>query len=181
MFLLQMTSDIQLQKGSRVRSWVSLLWLFGNLFGTDLYFFKLFLFFWDWSQPPMFAMFTWLMFISFFLCLSVHTITWPREVIIILWSFWLWSIILWTHSHPHFLHPFPLMPHPYTHRPSLHNRDWFARAHATAPMCGEEEDLGNTAEDSAQPRLGTAKVKWVLPSNPSVQPAAPCYQELSLD
>ena len=26
-----------------------------------------------------------------------HTITWPREVIIILWSFRLWSIILWMH------------------------------------------------------------------------------------
>ena len=36
--------------------------------------------------------------------LILHTITWPREVIIILWSFRLWSSILWTHLHPHFLH-----------------------------------------------------------------------------
>ena len=46
---------------------LSSLWLFGMSIGMDLTFlnFLNFIFTWDWSRPPMFSMFTWLMFISF--------------------------------------------------------------------------------------------------------------------
>ena len=46
---------------------LSSLWLFGTSFGMDLTFlnFLNFVFTWDWSWPPMFSMFTWLMFIPF--------------------------------------------------------------------------------------------------------------------
>ena len=39
-----------------------------------------------------------------------------------------------------------------------------------APTYGEEGDPGSMVEDCSWPTLGTAKVEWVLPSNPSVQP-----------
>ena len=44
-----------------------------------------------------------------------------------------------------------------------------------------EEDDVSTLEDLLPTRLGTAKVKWVLPSIPSVLQAASYYQEPSLD
>ena len=40
---------------------------------------------------------------------------------------------------------------------------------ATAPTCGEEEDLGYMVEDYVQPKLRPAKVRLVLPSNPLVR------------
>ena len=49
--------------------------------------------------------------------------------------------------------------------------------YATASMYGEEEDPGSMVEDYVQPKLGPAKVRLVLPSNPSVQLAAPYYWE----
>ena len=55
-------------------------------------------------------------YIFLFLYFILHTRIWPREVIIVLWSFWLWSTTLRTHPHPHF-HLSPPQPHhPYTPR-----------------------------------------------------------------
>ena len=114
---------------------------------------------------------------SLFLCFIFHTITWPREVIIILWSFWLWSSILRMHPHPHFLLPFPLHPHPYTHHQDPCNMGWSEGVHATVPTYGEEEDPRYMLEDCVWPKLRPAKVGLVLPSNPSVRQVGRYYQE----
>ena len=53
--------------------------------------------------------------------------------------------------------------------------------HVTAPTYGEEEDLGNMVEDFVRSTLGTARVKQVLPSNPSVQWVGQDYREPSPD
>ena len=95
--------------------YLSSLWLFGNVFWNGLIFFKLFLYSFSLglitTPHVLYVHMTYVY--SFFSCLS-HTITWPREVIIVLWSFWLRSSILWMHPHPHS----PLFPpqphHPYT-------------------------------------------------------------------
>ena len=50
-----------------------------------------------------------------------------------------------------------------------------------ASTYGEEADPECMAEDYVWSTLGTAKVKRVLLSNPSVQPAEQCYWEPSLD
>ena len=63
-----------------------------RIFGTDSLFFKLFNFYSSSEighKPPCsrdLCLFPFPMFMIF-----IHTITWPREVIIVLWSFWLWS------------------------------------------------------------------------------------------
>ena len=89
---------------------------FGNVFWNGLIFFKLFILFSfgiD-HDPPCFPCLHDLCLFPFLLCSSPHTITWPREVIIVLWSFRLQSIILWTHLHPYFLLLPPPPHHPYT-------------------------------------------------------------------
>ena len=45
------------------------------------------------------------------------------------------------------------------------------------PTYGEEEDPGYTVEDYVQPKLGPAKVRLVLPSNPSVRQVGRWYRE----
>ena len=167
---------------SHTYCFLSSLWLFGTSFGTDLTFsnFLNFIFTWDWSWPPCFLC-SHDLCLFLFLCFILHMITWPREVIIILWSFWLRSSTLWMHPHPHFLLPPPQPHHPYT--PRLH---WSM----TAPlgegshqdkMYGPEEDLACNAVDSPHSRLGTAKVKWVLTSTKSAQPNGLCCREPSPD
>ena len=49
--------------------------------------------------------------------------------------------------------------------------------YVTAPTYAEAGDLGYTVEDYVQPKLGPAKVRLVLPSNPSVQQVGRCYRE----
>ena len=49
--------------------------------------------------------------------------------------------------------------------------------HATAPTYGEEEGPAYMVEDYVQPKLGPAKVRLVLPSNPSVQLVGQCYRD----
>ena len=78
------------------------------------------------------------------------------------------SSILQTHFHPHFLVPLP-PPHPYTRHQYPRNTAPPGEEHATAPPYDAEEDLGNTVEDYVWPKLEPAKVRLVLPSNPSVQ------------
>ena len=53
---------------------VSLFWLFGNVLEWTYLFqtFLTFIFYQDWSQPPMFSMFTWLMFIPFLMFFTLH-------------------------------------------------------------------------------------------------------------
>ena len=80
------------------------------------------------------------------------------------------------HSHPHSLDSL-LPPHPYTHHLDPRNTGQSEEACAMALTYGEEEDLGNMVEDYVQPKLGPAKVRLVLPSNPSVRQVAPCYRE----
>ena len=118
---------------------------------------------------------------SCFLCFTFHMITWPGEVIIILWSFWLWSSILQMHPHPHFLLLLLLHPHPYTHHRYPRNVGQFEEGCVTALTYGEEEDPRYTMEDFVLPRLGTAMVKLVLPSNPSAQQVGQDYWEPSPD
>ena len=50
-----------------------------------------------------------------------------------------------------------------------------------APMYGEEEDLEYTVEDCVWPTLGTAMVKWVLPSNLLEWQVVSYYREPSPD
>ena len=156
---------------------------FGNVFRLDLYFLNFFNFYssTEIDHDP-YVLYVHMTYVySLFLCLSFHMITWPREVIIILWSFtWLWSSILWTHPHPHFPFP-PLSHHPYTHPQcppatglSIRVRDWDLQY-------AKEEDNTSTPEDLPVTRLSTAKVKWDLPSNPSVLQAASYCWEPSLD
>ena len=96
--------------------------------------------------------------------------------------FRLWSItVLWTHPHLCFL-LLPLQPpHPYTHHPDPQSTAQSVTRYVMAMMYGESEDPGNTVEDCVQPKPGPAKVRLVLPSNPSVLQAVPCYREPSLD
>ena len=118
---------------------------------------------------------------SLFLCFILHMITWPREVIIILRSFWLWSSILWTHPHPHFL-LFPPQPHhPYTPRLYQPTRAPPGEGHHLGEKCGRLANLSCTSEDFLHSRLGTAKVERVLPSRKSARPDEPCCQEPSPD
>ena len=84
--------------------------------------------------------------------------------------------ILWTHPHLHFLLPL-LPPHPYTCHQDPCKMGQSGKVYVTAPTYGEEEDPGNMVEDYVQPKLGPAKVRLVLPSNPSVWQDAPDYQE----
>ena len=117
-----------------------------------------------------------------FSCFILHTITWPREVIIVLWSFiWLRSSTLWTHPHPHSL---PLLPQP--HHPCTPR---LCRSTTAPPEEGCHLDARYdypatpdcTREDSCRSRLGTAMVGWVLPSRKSAWLDTWCYQEPSLD
>ena len=152
---------------------------FWYIFGMGLTFssnFLNFIFTWDWSWPPMFLC-SHDLCLFLFLCFILHMIIWPREVIILLWSFQLQSTNLWTHPHPHFLLPFLQHPHPYTHHPGPRNTGQSGGERVMAPTYDEEEDPGSIVEDCVWPTLGIAMVKWVLPSNPSVRLAAPYYQE----
>ena len=117
-------------------SWELLLFLlFGNDFGLNSYFLNFFNFYFlsrlVMTPHVLYVHMTYVY--SFFICLcfSFHMITWPREVIIILWSFRLWSSILQMHPHPHFLLPLPpLHHHPYTHHQGLHSMGWPAARHS---------------------------------------------------
>ena len=84
------------------------------LSGTDLLFSNFFLFSLGIDHNPH-VLYTHMTYVYFlFLCFILHTITWPREVIIVLWSFQLQSSILQMHPHPHFLLLPPQPHHPYT-------------------------------------------------------------------
>ena len=118
---------------------------------------------------------------SLFLCFILHTITWPREVIIILRSFRLWSSILWTHPHPHSL-PLPLqLHHPYTPHLCRSTTAPLEGGYHPVKKYGHPGDPCCTEEDSPHSRLGTAKVERVLPSRKSARPDVPCCQEPSPD
>ena len=74
---------------------LSSLWLFGMFIGTDLTFsnFLNFIFTWDRSRDPHVLYVHMTYDYSFLLCFNLHTIRWPREVTIVLWSFiWLSEI-----------------------------------------------------------------------------------------
>ena len=117
-----------------------------------------------------------------FSCFILHTITWPREVIIVLWSFQLQSTtILRMHPHPHSLLHSPHTHHPYT--PCLHQSMMapLGEEHPPVAKYGHPADLSCTWEDSHHSRLSTAKVKWVLPSRKSAQLGKWCCWEPSLD
>ena len=76
---------------------LSSLWLFGMSYRNGLTFFELFILFftWDWSWPPMFFLCSHdLCLFPLFLCFILHMITWPREVIIVLWSFYDFGVLL---------------------------------------------------------------------------------------
>ena len=114
---------------------------------------------------------------SFLLCFILHAIIWPREVIIVLWSFRLRSTNLWTHPHPHFLLLPPQTHHPYTPRLCRSTTAPPGEGYHPVAKYGYQEDPGYTSEDSRHSRLGIAKVVWVLPSRKSAQPDGWCCRE----
>ena len=91
------------------------------------------------------------------------------------------SSTLWTHPHPHFLLPPPQPHHPYT--PCLCRSTTVppGEGHHPVAKCGQWEDPANILEDSLHSRLGTAKVKQVLPSMRSARQDGPCCREPSPD
>ena len=85
------------------------------------------------------------------------------------------------HPHPHFLPLPPQLHHPYTHHLCQSTTGQPARVSLPDEMYDQEEGRVYTMEDSGRSRLGTAKVKWVLPSETSTQWDGRCCWEPSLD
>ena len=139
---------------------------FWYVFWNGLNFFELFNF-WDWSWPPC-SLWSHDLCLLLFSCFISHMIIWPREVIIVLWSFINFGVsILWMHPHPHFL-LLPLQPHhPYTPRLYQSTTAPLGEGHHPAERYDHPEDPNCTEEDFHRSRLGTAKVEWVLPSKKS--------------
>ena len=110
-----------------------------------------------------------------------HEYTAKRSRYCIMIFYGLWSSILQMHPHPHFL-LFPPQPHhPYTPHLCRSTTAPLGEGRHQDARCGYPVDLGCTREDSPHSRLGTAKVRWVLPSRKSAQPDGQDCREPSPD
>ena len=152
--------------------------------GTDLIFFELFNFYSSLGidyDPPCSLCSHDLCLFPFLMFHSSHDHMAKRSHYRIMIFLRLRSSILRTHSHPHSLLLPPQLHHPYTPRLYRSTTVLLGGGYHPVAKCGHPARHDCTEEDSHHSRLGTAMVKWVLPSRKSVPPDGPSYREPSPD